>query len=170
MIFGYMKKVVLDEVVPVLPGGTENPEAFAESVFERFANPFIAHRLLSISLNSVSKWKARCLCSFKDYVKANGKLPTALTFSFAALLAFYMGHEKNGHAPYELQDNADVLEFFAELVKKDLPVAEFVDTVAKKTDFWGEDLSAYEGFVPAVAGYLSDILDNGAMKAMEAVL
>ena len=41
--------------------------AFADSVFERFENPFIDHALLSISLNSVSKWEARVLPSFKDY-------------------------------------------------------------------------------------------------------
>ena len=81
-----------------------------------------------------------------------------------------MGHEKNGHVPYELQDNAEVLEFFADLVAKDMPTAAFVETVAKNTEFWGEDLSAYDGFVASVSTYLDDILTNGAMKAMEAVL
>lgn len=36
--------------------------AFANSVIERFNNPFIDHKLLDISLNSVAKFKARCLC------------------------------------------------------------------------------------------------------------
>ncbi len=169
-IFAFMKKVVLDEVVPVLPGGTDAPEVFAESVFERFANPFIAHRLLSISLNSVAKWKARCLCSFKDYVVRYKKLPTALTFSFAALIAFYMGHDKNGHAPYEVQDSADVLAFFRELNEKSASYAEYAAAVAGNADFWGEDLAVYDGFVSAVSVYLTDILENGAKAAMERIL
>ncbi|MBQ8494326.1 MAG: tagaturonate reductase [Clostridia bacterium] len=169
-IFAFMKKVVLDEVVPVLPGGTDHPEVFAQSVFERFANPFIAHRLLSISLNSVSKWKARCLCSFKDYVAHYKQLPVALTFSFAALIAFYMGYERNGHAAYELQDSDEVLAFFKELNEKALTYAEFAGAVAGNVDFWGEDMTAYDGFVPAVSAYLTDILENGAKAAMEKIL
>ena len=64
--------------------------AFSNSVIERFSNPFIDHKLLDISLNSVAKFKARCLCSLLDYYYSKfGKIPSVLSFSFAALINFY---------------------------------------------------------------------------------
>ena len=43
---------------------------------KQFENPFIDHQLLAISLNSVSKWTARVLPSFKDYYNKNGDVDT----------------------------------------------------------------------------------------------
>ena len=67
-------------------GGNASTEEFADAVIERFQNPFIKHKLLDISLNSVSKWEARCMPSFLGYVNKFGKLPKYLTFSIAAYL------------------------------------------------------------------------------------
>ena len=49
--------------------------AFASSIIERFKNPFANHQLLSISLNSISKFKVRNLPSLLDYLKITGSLP-----------------------------------------------------------------------------------------------
>lgn len=57
---------VFGEIVPTVHMPQEKAEAFAKAVFERFENPFVKHALLSISLNSISKWRARVLPSFKD--------------------------------------------------------------------------------------------------------
>lgn len=66
---------------------------------ERFANPYIDHRLLDIALNSVSKWRARVLPSVTAYLEKTGRLPVRLTFSFAALCAFYTQDQRSGE-PY----------------------------------------------------------------------
>ena len=50
----------------------EATKVFAESIKSRFLNPFLNHQLTSIALNSISKWKARDLPSFKDYYEKNG--------------------------------------------------------------------------------------------------
>ena len=42
---------------------------------DRFNNPFVNHELMSISLNSTSKWRARNMPSFLEYIEKNGKLP-----------------------------------------------------------------------------------------------
>ncbi len=156
----FVRRVVMDEIVPQVNLPLSEVQSFAASVFERFENPFIDHALLSISLNSVSKWKARVLPSFKDYIKNNGKLPRLITFSMAALLAFYTATDlredglyaqrKNGDE-YVIHDDRFVLEFFAE---KSAGSAEALvaDAVAN-ADFWGEDLSAYEGFNEAVTDW-----------------
>lgn len=158
----FIRKVVNDEIVPQVNLPIEDVKAFANSVFERFENPFIDHALLSISLNSVSKWKARVLPSFKDYYKNNGKLPRLITFSFAALLAFYSSddlREDGLHAKrvngdeYVIYDDRTVLDFFAENTGK----ADFILKACENADFWGEDMNRYDGFTEAVADWYEKI-------------
>lgn len=161
----FIRKVVMDEIVPQVNLPLDEVQAFADSVFERFENPFIDHALLSISLNSVSKWKARVLPSFKDYYKNNGELPKLITFSFAALLAFYSSNDlredglyakrANGNE-YIIHDDKAVLEFFAQNVN----TPDFIEKVCKNTAFWGEDLTTYNGFSEAVSYWYNEILTN----------
>ncbi|MBR3300245.1 MAG: tagaturonate reductase [Clostridia bacterium] len=152
----FVRKVVNEEIVPQVNLPIEEVKEFAASVFERFENPFIDHALLSISLNSVSKWKARVLPSFKDYYKNNGKLPKLITFSFAALLAFYSSNDLRDDGLYAKRPNGDeyvihddkaVLEFFAQNTGK----PDFIEKVCKNTAFWGEDMTKFEGFMEAVS-------------------
>lgn len=82
-----LDQTVFDEIVPTVHLPKEKAVAFAKAVYERFENPFVKHALLAISLNSISKWKARVLPTFKDSLAATGKLPKWLTYSFAAFLA-----------------------------------------------------------------------------------
>ena len=87
VICGFMNKAIYDEIIPTLTLPKDELESFAFSVTERFKNPFIDHALLSISLNSTSKWKARVLPSVKDYIKNTKSLPKCLTTSFALYIA-----------------------------------------------------------------------------------
>jgi len=169
-IFGKMARAIVDtEIVPQVPLPIDDVKDFADSVYERFDNPFIDHELLSISLNSVSKWRARVLPSFKDNYEKNGKLPKLLTFSFAGLLAFYCSSDlredslyakRNDGTEYVIHDNLDVLEFFAK--NSALSEEEYVKAVASNVDFWGEDLTKYDNFVSDVANYLTKIKVNPA--------
>lgn len=170
----FIHSVVMDEIVPQVNLPIDEVKEFANSVFERFENPFIDHALLSISLNSVSKWKARVLPSLKDYYKNNGKLPKLITFSFAALLAFYSSTDlredglyakrANGDS-YVIHDDRTVLEFFAKNVHK----TDFVEKACKNIDFWGEDLSSYDGFAETVAYWYKRVLKD-AKSAITDVL
>lgn len=161
----FVRKVVIEEIVPQVNLPLDDVKAFAESVFERFENPFIDHALLSISLNSVSKWKARVLPSFKDYYNKNGSLPKLITFSFAALLAFYSSNDlredglyakrANGDE-YVIRDDNTVLEFFA----KNSGKVDFINNICANTDFWGEDLTQYSGFTYTVLYWYEKIKAN----------
>ena len=91
LIRSYMQHGIEEEILPTLTLPRADLEAFAHSVTERFSNPFIKHYLLSISLNSVSKYKARILGTVLDYRRTQGRLPPRLTFALAALIAFYRG-------------------------------------------------------------------------------
>lgn len=118
-----LRKSVFEEIIPTI-GDTEDNRKFGEAVFERFANPFIKHQLLSIALNSVSKFRARVLPTILEYKAKNGQYPKILSFSFAALIAFYKTDEAN--------DSEEVVKFM-----KNASVAD----ILKREDYWGEDLS-----------------------------
>lgn len=177
VIQGYMNKTIYDEIIPTLTLPKEELESFAASVTERFKNPFIDHALLSISLNSTSKWKARVMPSLKGFVEKTGELPKCITASFAFYLAFYRGVRMEENAmigvrkdgkEYKIQDDADVLTFF--FAHKDDCVADYVHAVCTNTGFWGEDLTALPGFEAAVARTLKEIEEHGAYNVMKACL
>jgi tagaturonate reductase len=169
----FIRKGIYDEILPSLLLPPVEHEgliekdllSFADSVFDRFANPYIKHYLLSIALNSVSKFKARVLPSILEYYKKTGKFPKALTLSFAALLAFYKGTERE----YEISDSMDVLEFFAARGQKN-DIAQFVEETLSNESFWGADLTALPGFCEAVALYLRGILSNGVKHEIEKII
>ena len=118
-----LRKSVFEEIIPTI-GDTEDNRKFGEAVFERFSNPFIKHQLLSIALNSVSKFRARVLPTILEYKAENGKYPEILSFSLAALIAFYKTDEAN--------DGEEIVKFM-----KSASVAD----ILKREDYWGEDIS-----------------------------
>lgn len=172
----FFRRVVLEEIAPQVQLPKQEVLDFAASVFERFENPFIDHALLSISLNSVSKWKARVLPTFRDHFKAKKELPKLITFSFAAQLAFYRSSDlrqdglyakRRDGTEYVIHDDAAVLAFFAENSKKTDEA--YVAAIAAKRDFWGEDMTAYPQFTQTVANWLQ-ALQADPVQAVEEVL
>ena len=173
LVYQFMRSTIFDEVIPTLTLPEKDLVDFAEAVTTRFNNPYVKHALLSISLNSVSKWRARCMPSFLGYIEKKGGLPKHLTFSLAALMAFYQGTEirdkalighRNGEE-YNIMDDAAVLEFFAENSTK--PSKEFAHGFLSNLDFFGQDLTQIEGLEDTVAAYLDEIAEKGMRKTME---
>src|SRR6266567_2499385 len=80
----FLKRAMFDEIVPSLsvPGGEE----FAAAVLERFANPFIRHALIDITLQGTMKMRVRVVPSILGFYERTGQVPTGLAFGFAAYL------------------------------------------------------------------------------------
>ncbi|MDO4513985.1 MAG: tagaturonate reductase [Lachnospiraceae bacterium] len=173
LVYRFMRETIFDEVIPTLTLPKQDLVDFAEAVTTRFKNPYVKHALLSISLNSVSKWKARCMPSFLAYIEEQKTLPKHLTFSLAALMAFYTGDEIRDKAligmrdgkEYNIMDDMSVMEFFRDNCRKSS--AEYAKAVLSNTDFWGQDLSELAGVLDAVTAYTEDIRSLGMRKAME---
>ncbi len=85
----FVRKVVFEEIFPTVALPDEEKKAYAESVLERFANPFAHHQLKSIALNTIAKWKTRCLPVVCDYYKLFGKLPEAMMEGYEAIARHY---------------------------------------------------------------------------------
>ena len=178
-ILGYMNKMLLDEVVPILPLDQDDCKKFAAAVEDRFNNPFVNHELMSISLNSTSKWRARNMPSFLEYIEKNGKLPTCLTMSFAAYIAFYsndvQGLTDKGLVckrakgnEYTVSDDRWALEFYNEHKNDDIPT--LVHAVMTNEQMWGQDLTKVAGFEEATVKNLTMIREQGALAAYKSCL
>ena len=174
VILAFMNKMLYEEVIPTLPLDKEELTKFAEAVQDRFNNPFIDHELLSISLNSTSKWKARNMPSLLEYVKNEKKLPSCLVMSLAAYIAFYsndiqclndsglvckrpLGNE------YTVKDDRWVLEFYYS--HKEDTEEELTEAVLTNTQMWGQDLTAISGLKEKVVRDLKAIRTEGAKEA-----
>lgn len=144
-----LKKCIFQEIIPTI-GDTEDNRAFGAAVLERFSNPFIKHLLLSIALNSVSKFKARVLPTILEYKDQFGEYPQGLVFSLAALIAFYRTDAAN--------DGEDIMAFM-----KDASLAD----IMAKTEYWGQDLS---DMLPVVEKWYNMIQEQGMAAAYDAVL
>lgn len=170
----YMDKALTHEIMPVIDLDKAELEAFKQAIFERFENPFNRHLLLSIALNSVSKFRARVLPTILEYRQMKGELPPVLTFSLAALIAFYKGERVDGQfrgiraeETYPIQDDVDVIAFFER--HSGLDAAGFTNAVLSNQSFWGEDLTRVNGFTEAVAANLDRIWTVGAKAAIREV-
>lgn len=133
----------LEEIIPFVSDDTVMTRRFAGEVEQRFFNPYLNHSLSGIALNSISKWKARVLPTFRDYYRKYGRIPEALTVGFSYLMYLYRTQYR------ELSDDPAILDFFA--------AGGRVDDFMADEGIWSEDLSAYAGFCQAVLANIERI-------------
>src|SRR5690606_3283798 len=105
-------------IIPVLPMAEEELHAYADSVFERFLNPFIHHRLADIAMNTISKFRTRLLPTIEAYGERGEQVPDRLAYAVAGLLRYYrVKRTENGSfegqnlagQTYQVRDDAAML-------------------------------------------------------------
>lgn len=176
VICDFMSQTIYQEIIPTLTLPHQELLDFAQAVKDRFNNPFIDHALLSISLNSTAKWKARVLPSLDGYYKKYDKPPVCISASLACYLAFYQVTRTDGGSfygsrkgnDYPIHDDADVLAFFEQhnCDSED----QLVPAVLGQTTFWGTDLNTYPGFTELVTQDLKLIHQEGTYALMQKCL
>jgi tagaturonate reductase len=149
LVLSVLKQAVFEEIIPTL-GNTQTDIDFGNAVMDRFSNPFIRHQLLSIALNSVSKFKVRVLPTILEYKEQNGIYPKTLTFSLAALIAFYKTDAAN--------DDGEIVEFMK---------TQSVDAILSRIEFWDTDLS---DMFADVMNWYQIIQESGMEKTYEMLL
>ncbi len=147
-VSSFLKKCIFEEIIPTI-GDTEDNRKFGAAVLERFSNPFIKHQLLSIALNSVSKFQVRVLPTILEYKEKFGKYPVGLTFSMAALISFYAPTSQRRRGDHEVHEDASVEE------------------ILKREDYWHADLTE---MIPMVQEYYDLIQAKGMAEAYKEVL
>ncbi|WP_251551562.1 tagaturonate reductase [Neobacillus muris] len=168
----YIKELIYEEIIPTLDLPINELNSFAAAVLERFRNPFIQHFLMSIALNSMSKFTTRDLPSLLEFINRKQELPRKLVFSLAALIAFYKG--KRGEEDIKLADDQDILELYTAQWGGYDGTIESVETIVKNVlgyeKNWAMDLNQVPGLTEAVTKDLFEILTKGMQQSVQAVL
>lgn len=178
-LFKFINKGLFEEIIPSMDGDKDMLTDYAKDVLDRFKNPYLRHKVLSISLNSTSKFKTRDLPSVLGYYDKYNKIPSTLAFSLASLIKFYEGSGIENRSmkanyndkSYLINDDESVLHFFEDLYKNnDKNSAEgrakIVNSVLSNSTWWGSDLTKLTGFENEVYKHFSSIVSNGINKAL----
>ncbi len=82
-IEAWLRRLLFEEVVPVLEGRVEGPEAFARQTLERFRNPFLVHKVSDIRVYHEQKVKIRLASTRAEHVDKFGRPPALLDEAIA---------------------------------------------------------------------------------------
>jgi len=87
----FVTALMMQEIVPCLVGDDitkEEAEEFANHVINRFSNPFIQHKWLSITLQYSGKIKSRCVPLIAKHYSTSSVAPVHMALGFVAYLLF----------------------------------------------------------------------------------
>ena len=167
----WVKEFIFDEVIPTIDIPHNQMVDYSNSVLERYMNPYVHHLLMSIALNSSTKYKERVLPSVLQNIKNLNKLPKHALFSLAALMVFYRGTRLSNGAKIEIQDtNTAWLELLAKLwnnYDNNKDSEALVKTVLGYSEHWGVNLNEFAGVTEFVTKSLEAILTLGVREAIK---
>ena len=170
-VSAFVESLLLEEAAKTLNFPDAVKRKFVADVLDRFRNPLLKHQLISISLNSTSKFVSRLLPTLKDYLLEEGQLPRRIVFAFSALIRFYKG-EIDGEK-IELKDDPNTIDFFASQWKaydaqhQDLKA--FTTKILSNTSIWGENLTGLEHLVETVTDNLEAIENKGVLESIKSL-
>lgn len=168
----FVQQFIFDEVIPTLNFPADEISAFANAVITRFKNPYIHHLLISISLNSMTKFTTRILPQLLSYHAKTGALPPLMITALAGQLLFYRGLRGDESIPLK-DDDFWLTKFSAlwhEYQQGKLPLQELVSSVLSEHDHWGQDLNQVDGMTTAVTASLDKLLNQGVRATLEPLL
>lgn len=159
---------IFNEVVPTINIPRDQMDSYANSVLERYGNPFVRHELMSIALNSVTKYKTRILPTVLQNLEDLKHFPDHALFSLAALMVFYRG--KRGEEDIKLADDAWALDMFKELWAdfdgSKAACGKIAQHVLSLKSHWEVDLTKYDGVLEFVTDCLYEITSTFMREAL----
>jgi tagaturonate reductase len=165
-------QLLFKEIVPVVPGPIGSSEAYARSVIERFANPYLDHEWRVIATNQTAKLRERVVPTLIDYVRRVGALPDVLRTMFAVSLIFACDLSATDGVGWWSEDGYRIVDadrhriynhwrpLAAELAAhrdREPIFARFAESVLADAGLWGEDLRAVPGLVESITEALLTI-------------
>jgi tagaturonate reductase len=173
-ISSFVRRLMLLEIATALDNKNISYNeacAFANQVSDRFRNPALDHKWISIAMNYTSKMKLRNVALLLGHYKKMGSVPENMALGFAAYLLFmkckagsdgnYSG-ESNGKR-YAMQDESS-LYFANKWATNDID--NVVDEILADKELWGVDLSALNGFAAAVKENLHLLQKQGVLVTL----
>lgn len=133
-------------------------QQFAEAVLDRFANPYIKHALLDITLQQTAKLRVRMVPALLDYARRFNAAPAAMAAGFAAYLLF-MREVRTDQRP---DDGAERVR--AHLAAGSIDMV--VRAVCADETLWGTDLTQVNDFAEQVTELVGIMESYGVRAAL----
>lgn len=176
-ITAFMQHLMMMNIIPaVIDDHISETEAskFASDVLDRFRNPFLNHKWLSISMQYSSKMNMRNLPVLLKYYERFNTYPDYMALGFAAFLLFMKSEFQNGNysgdvsgAAYSIQD--DQAAYFNSIWKEP-GVEDIAMKVLTNESLWGRSLASLPGFAEAVIRHLQSLVKSGAKQTIRSLL
>lgn len=168
----YVEQLIFDEVIPTLDLPKEELSRFANDVIKRFKNPFIHHQLMSISLNSMTKFTTRILPQLIKYIETKGEVPQLMASAIAGQIFMYKG-TRDGQK-IALADSDVWLEHFSAnwlaFDDNNISLEQLVAGVLSAEWHWQQDLTQLSGLLKTVTSLLERFLAHGVEATLSKVL
>lgn len=156
-----VKTLLLEEIGPAIQSDTISEDDivnFSNSVLDRFSNPFLEHKWLSIATNYTEKFKLRCIPILDKWYKKYQSIPQIFSLGFAAYLQLLS-------SDIEISDKSQ--NAIRELWRSS---SNPINAILKETSFWDQDLTQYDGFEDKIKFYLEKNLDQDSMMTITSIL
>ena len=140
----YISQLALEEIANAITGdkiSTAEADAFGKAVLDRFANPFLEHKWVSISAQFTLKMKIRCLPLIIATYQKTGQLPLRMLIGFSAYLV-----------QMDLVNSNDL--------------STSLSNVLSDKETWGQDLAAIPGFQDKVLVITASIQSKGILPTI----
>ncbi|UYQ94882.1 tagaturonate reductase [Chitinophaga horti] len=170
-----IEAMMMQEIVPAITDiyiREDSAWRFAGAVLDRYRNPHIAHRWISITMQYTSKMKMRDVPILLRHYQRSQEAPALLAMGFAAYLLF-MRSERTQDGRYEGSANGvaytitdDHAAWFYDAWKR-LEPSVLVRTVLSNTGLWGTDLCTLKGFPQAVSTMLGAMMTSGVASIVK---
>jgi tagaturonate reductase len=108
-----LNRLAEEELFPFLEQPLEALREYTSAIFERFKNPFMAHALNDISLQSIAKFKSRLLPICAYFLEKKGILPPRISAGLVALLLCHLRY------PELMRDTEETKHYFKQLRARD---------------------------------------------------
>ncbi|MDU0114400.1 tagaturonate reductase [Psychrosphaera aquimarina] len=164
----YVEQLMFNEIIPTLNLPKDELEQFASDVIKRFKNPYIHHLLISISLNSMTKFHTRILPQLLTYVENKQQVPTLMAHAIAGQILMYRG-TRDGQT-IELSDSEQWMTLFSDVWQQHeaskINTHQLVDVILGADWHWEQDLNKVAGLTEAVANSLDGFLEKGVRAVL----
>jgi tagaturonate reductase len=105
--------LVEEEIFPFLDQPLDSLRDYTSAIFDRFKNPYMAHALHDISLQSIAKFKSRLLPICTYFLEKQGTLPPRISAGLVALLLCHLRY------PELMRDTEETKHYFKQLQDRD---------------------------------------------------
>jgi tagaturonate reductase len=170
----FVSRIMQDEITPAIVSknlSIEQAFEFGKKTIDRFANPFIDHPWLNITLQFSSKMFTRNIPVLRKYYEEQVGIPALMALGFAGYILFMKPvknedgkvYGENKNLVYSINDDKALL-----VAKhwKQGNVETVVKNILADTVLWQMDLNVFPGFADAVIYNCQSITENGVETTM----